>query len=77
MDVAYRIELFRDAQIFETVLWPDLAGAKHKAAYLMLVKRATGAAIVDSLSAEVKARYGDTGASQSVSDNLKLQASRR
>jgi hypothetical protein len=59
--VPYRIELFKDAQVFETDIWPDLAGAKHKAAYLILVKSATGAAIVDSLSGEIKARYGQTG----------------
>jgi hypothetical protein len=59
--MTYRIALYKFGQPFETVFWPDLIGAKERAAYLILVKQATGAFIVERLSGEAVARYGNTG----------------
>jgi hypothetical protein len=66
--VTYRIELFQEGRVVESATWPDLIGAKQRAAYLMLVKRATGAVIVQRLTGEVEARYGMTEAASEPND---------
>jgi hypothetical protein len=59
--MSYRIQLYRDGQVLEAVSWPDLASAKERVAYLILVKRATGATIAKKATGEIISRYGDTG----------------